>query len=149
MFLQWFLYVRQKFLKFAHKKFSEILDTKGGNQNFKFGVGEEKGGRDSNFSKIKGGGNQTVPYCAWNWSEFLFHLKIAMKCSSSTLWLIRWLFNMTIAMSSESLVATKVQLGYWHGLSDIFAYCRNFNNSFIPMHVKQWGFWAFWVKSWN
>ena len=43
----------------ARKKFSEILDTKGGNQVFKFGVGEKKGGNQK-FSKILGGGTKAL-----------------------------------------------------------------------------------------
>ena len=55
---------KTKLLKLARKNFSEISDTKGGggNQFFKFGMGEKKGGGTQIFQKSKGG-NQTVPYC--------------------------------------------------------------------------------------
>ena len=49
-------------LKLAHKNFSKISDTKGGGTNFSSLGWGKKRGRNSNFSKIKGG-NQTVPYC--------------------------------------------------------------------------------------
>ena len=42
------------------KNFSEILDTKGGDQNFKFGVGKKKGGTQI-FQKSKGGGTRLSP----------------------------------------------------------------------------------------
>ena len=60
--LLWFLYMRPKLLKLAHKKFSKISDTKGGNQFFKFEVGK-KGGNQI-FSKILG--REPKPYTLWN-----------------------------------------------------------------------------------
>ena len=53
--------------KIARKNFSEISDTKGGNQLFKVGVGEKKGGGTQIFSKIKGG----EPDCPLLWSNIL------------------------------------------------------------------------------
>ena len=46
---------KTKLLKLARKKFSEILDTKGGNQFFKFGAGEKKRGEPKFFQNPRGG----------------------------------------------------------------------------------------------
>ena len=61
MFLQWFLYVRPKLLRLAHKSFSEILDTKGGNQFFKFGMGKKRG-EPKFFQNLRG---EPKPYTLW------------------------------------------------------------------------------------
>ena len=50
--------MKTKLLKLDRKEFSEISDTKGGNQFFKFVVGK-KGG-DQNFPKILGGGDKAL-----------------------------------------------------------------------------------------
>ena len=49
--------------KLARKNFSEILDTKGGgNQFFKFGVGEKKEGGTKIFPKSQGGNQSHTHY---------------------------------------------------------------------------------------
>ena len=81
MYFTEILYKRTKLLKLTRKKFSEILDTKGGEPKFQiwgggkkgrgtqifqkegnqkkfFGVGEKKGG--GKIFKNKGGGNPTL-----------------------------------------------------------------------------------------
>ena len=53
-------------------------------------------------------------------------------CWLVTWWERRWLLNITIAIASDALSATKEQLGYWHGISGMVSF-RALMRSWIAM----------------